>query len=151
MLEVTSYLTYRHVSGWYRDLIRTCPGIPIVLCGNKVDVADRVLRAKSITFHRKHNMQYYDISVRSNFNYEKPFLWLARRLTGHDDLEFVCSCTSMSVCENFTSYSSFYTKDRFIFSLLKYPSMKKNLKQSNMFHCRMTIMICNLFCIKYTI
>lgn len=26
--------------------------------------------------------QYYDISAKSNYNFEKPFLWLARKLTG---------------------------------------------------------------------
>lgn len=25
---------------------------------------------------------YYDISAKSNYNFEKPFLWLARKLTG---------------------------------------------------------------------
>jgi hypothetical protein len=24
-------------------------------------------------------MQYYDISARSNYNFEKPFLWLAKK------------------------------------------------------------------------
>jgi hypothetical protein len=76
-----------------RDLIRICREISIVLCGNKVDVEDRILRAKSIKFHRKHNLKYYDISARSNLNFEKPFLWLARRLTGNDNLEFVCTPT----------------------------------------------------------
>ena len=33
--------------------------------------------------------QYYDISAKSNYNYEKPFLWLARKLTGDPNLEFV--------------------------------------------------------------
>ena len=37
---------------------------------------------KAITFHRKKNLQYYDISAKSNYNFEKPFLWLARKLTG---------------------------------------------------------------------
>ena len=27
-------------------------------------------------------MQYYDISARSNYNFEKPFLWLAKQLVG---------------------------------------------------------------------
>jgi GTP-binding nuclear protein Ran len=41
-------------------------------------------------FHRKKpNMQYYDISAKSNYNYEKPFLWLARRLAGNNNLVFV--------------------------------------------------------------
>ena len=32
--------------------------------------------------------QYYDISAKSNYNFEKPFLWLARKLTGDANLEF---------------------------------------------------------------
>ena len=56
-----------------------------------------------ITFHRKKNLQYYEVSAKSNYNYgarafvgsarasshlarfldtEKPFLWLARKLVG---------------------------------------------------------------------
>jgi GTP-binding nuclear protein Ran len=41
-------------------------------------------------FHRKKNLQYYDISAKSNYNFEKPFLWLARKITGDANLEFVC-------------------------------------------------------------
>ena len=32
--------------------------------------------------------QYYDISAKSNYNFEKPFLWLSRKLTGDPALEF---------------------------------------------------------------
>merc|ERR1711872_845470 len=79
MFDVTSRVTYKNVPNWHRDLIRVCEGIPIVLCGNKVDVKERKVKAKTITFHRKKNLQYYDISAKSNYNFEKPFLWLARR------------------------------------------------------------------------
>ena len=68
------------------DLVRVCEGIPIVLCGNKVDVKERKVKAKTITFHRKKNLQYYDISAKSNYNFEKPFLWLARKLVGNPSL-----------------------------------------------------------------
>lgn len=68
------------------DLVRVCEGIPIVLCGNKVDVKERKVKAKTITFHRKKNLQYYDISAKSNYNFEKPFLWLARKLVGNPQL-----------------------------------------------------------------
>merc|ERR1712209_226269 len=64
---------------------------PIVLCGNKVDIKDRKVKAKAIVFHRKKNLQYYDISAKSNYNFEKPFLWLARKLVGDPNLEFVAS------------------------------------------------------------
>ncbi|DAA20885.1 TPA: RAN, member RAS oncogene family-like [Bos taurus] len=61
----------------------------IVLCGNKVDIKDRKVKAKSIVFHQKKNLQYYDISAKSNYNFEKPFLWLARKMIGDPNLEFV--------------------------------------------------------------
>ena len=77
------------------DLVRVCEGIPIVLCGNKVDVKERKVKAKTITFHRKKNLQYYDISAKSNYNFEKPFLWLARKLVGNPAL--VC-CLSAVYC-----------------------------------------------------
>lgn len=83
------------------DLTRVCENIPIVLCGNKVDVKERKVKAKTITFHRKKNLQYYDISAKSNYNFEKPFLWLARKLVGNPAL--VCSmqdpaCDDACIC-----------------------------------------------------
>lgn len=54
----------------------------------QVDVKDRQVKARVIQFHRKKNLQYYDISARSNYNFEKPFLWLARRLTNQASLTF---------------------------------------------------------------
>ncbi|KAJ1859283.1 GTP-binding nuclear protein gsp1/Ran [Coemansia sp. RSA 2131] len=89
MFDVTSRITYKNVPNWHRDLVRVCDNVPIVLCGNKVDIKERKVKAKTITFHRKKNLQYYDISAKSNYNFEKPFLWLARKLTGEADLEFV--------------------------------------------------------------
>ena len=87
MFDVTSRITYQNVPKWHKDLVRVCENIPIVLCGNKVDVKDRKVKAKAITFHRKKNLQYFDISAKSNFNFEKPFIWLARKLTGQANLE----------------------------------------------------------------
>ena len=133
MFDVTSRITYKNVPNWHRDLTRVCETIPIVLCGNKVEVKERKVKAKTINFHRKKNIQYYEISAspaplkrprlcswpgqawpacakcdvlwkwtgrqlcgsshaldlgpawlqaKINFNYEKPFLYLARMLTG---------------------------------------------------------------------
>lgn len=33
--------------------------------------------------------QYYDISAKSNYNFEKPFLWLAKKLVGDPNLEII--------------------------------------------------------------
>lgn len=84
MFDCTSRITYKNVPTWYQDLDRVCGKIPIVLCGNKVDVVDRKVKARHITFHRKKNLQYYDISVKSNYNIAKPFQWILRQLTGID-------------------------------------------------------------------
>ncbi|KAJ1362791.1 hypothetical protein KIN20_024482 [Parelaphostrongylus tenuis] len=89
MFDVTARVTYKNVPNWHRDLVRVCENIPIVLCGNKVDAKDRKVKAKMIQFHRNRNMQYYDISAKSNYNIEKPFLWLASRLLNDPNLEFV--------------------------------------------------------------
>lgn len=44
---------------------------------------------QEIQFHRKKNLQYYDISAKSNYNFEKPFLYITRKLTGNPDCQFV--------------------------------------------------------------
>ncbi|KPA79613.1 putative mitochondrial Gtp-binding protein [Leptomonas pyrrhocoris] len=89
MFDVTSRNTYKNVPNWYRDITRVCDNIPIVLVGNKVDCADRQVKAKMITFHRKKGLQYYDISAKSNYNFEKPFVWLAKKLANDPDLTLV--------------------------------------------------------------
>ena len=89
MFDVCSRITYQNVPKWYKDLVRVCENIPIVLVGNKVDVKDRKVKAKMITFHRKKNLQYYDISAKSNYQFEKPFVWLLRKLTNDNNLVLV--------------------------------------------------------------
>jgi len=89
MFDVTARETYKNVPNWHKDLIRVCENIPIVLCGNKVDVKDRRVKPGQVVFHRKKNLQYYDISAKSNYNYEKPFVSLARKLLQCDNLNLV--------------------------------------------------------------
>jgi GTP-binding nuclear protein Ran len=89
MFDVTSRITYKNVPKWYKDLVRVCDNIPIVLVGNKVDVKDRKVKAKQIIFHRKKGLQYYDVSAKSNYQFEKPFVWLLRKLVGDPALQLV--------------------------------------------------------------
>ena len=86
--DVQNRDSYKNLGEWLNKVNAVVGEIPLVVCGNKVDVEDRKVAPREITFHRKHNAMYYDISVKSNYNYEKPFLYLARKLTGHQDLEF---------------------------------------------------------------
>lgn len=89
MFDVTSRTSYKSVPFWYNSVRAVCPLIPIVLCGNKIDCKDRKVKPSEIQFHRKKKIQYYDISAKSNYNFEKPFLYLARCLTGEGSLNFV--------------------------------------------------------------
>ena len=68
MFDVTSRITYKNVPTWHKDLVRVCENIPIVLCGNKVDIKDRKVKAKAITFHRKKNLQ---VKIRFIFVFKK--------------------------------------------------------------------------------
>lgn len=89
MFDVTSRQTYKNLPTWYRDITRICDNIPIVILGNKVDDPIRKVQPKHITFHRKKNLQYYELSAKKNYNYEKPFIYLARKLFGFEDLVLV--------------------------------------------------------------
>ena len=87
MFDVTSRITYKNVPKWYKDITRICEGIPIVLVGNKVDEKNRKVKAKQILFARKHGLQYFDVSAKSNYQFEKPFIWLLKKLTGDPNLK----------------------------------------------------------------
>ncbi|KAG9035275.1 GTP-binding nuclear protein gsp1/Ran [Tulasnella sp. JGI-2019a] len=91
MFDVTSRTTYKNLLNWHRELEKACGNIPTVICGNKVDVKERKVKTGAITFHRKKNLQYFEISAKANYNFEKPFLWLARELMGDYSLEFTAA------------------------------------------------------------
>lgn len=89
MFDTTSRITYKNVPNWHRDLKQICPNIPVCLCGNKVDVQDRKVKPSNMKDRKSMNMAYFDISAKSNYNYDKPFLYLARKLFNLPDLFFV--------------------------------------------------------------
>ncbi len=89
MFDVTSHFTYRSVPNWHRDIVRVCENVPVVLVGNKVDSKDRRVKPRAITYHRRKNLKYYEISTKFNYNLEKPFLHLARMLTNQPGLVLV--------------------------------------------------------------
>lgn len=70
--------------------------IPHILVGNKVDVKERKVSARKISRHLLNpaaadwvkKVKYFDVSARSNYNFEKPWLELARKLTGDQNLVF---------------------------------------------------------------
>mmetsp|Transcript_18515 Transcript_18515/g.20119 ORF Transcript_18515/g.20119 Transcript_18515/m.20119 type:complete len:219 (+) Transcript_18515:50-706(+) len=87
MFDVTSRLSYKNVPIWYSEITKYCDDpIPLVLCGNKVDIKERQVKPKMITFHRKRNLQYYEISAKTNYNFEKPFLRFIRKMLANEEI-----------------------------------------------------------------
>ena len=82
MFDVTHRITYKHVPNWHRDVTRVCDNIPCVLVGNKSDMGkSRKVFPKDVTFARKRFMPYIEMSVKTEKNFEEPFLWLSKRLS----------------------------------------------------------------------
>lgn len=84
--DVTSRVSYKNARSWIAELrAKMGAEYPIVLVGNKVDCKDRRVRPRDITLHRETGcIAYYDISAKSNYNFEKPFLAILRHLHGPD-------------------------------------------------------------------
>lgn len=89
MFDLTSKITFKNTINWLRDYIRVCPNTPIILCGNKVDIENRRVKDEEIAkvIHEL-KIEYCCISAKTNYNFDKPFLSLARRLMNKPDLQF---------------------------------------------------------------
>lgn len=87
MFDVTKMSTYTNVERWYKSLRQVIgPDAPIVICGNKVDTINRVVKPRDIKSHIRKGLPYYDISAKSNYQFEKPFLSIIRSLTGDEEI-----------------------------------------------------------------
>jgi GTP-binding nuclear protein Ran len=78
-------------------MCRVCGDMTVVVCGiNNMDMKNREVKSKQVTLsvkigmkvkqialQRKRKVQYYEISAESNYNFEKPFLYLVRELVGY--------------------------------------------------------------------
>jgi GTP-binding nuclear protein Ran len=63
--------------------------IPKVLVGNKYDVRPKRVNQQMVSEYMTNkevygNFQYYPVSARSCFNFEIPFLYISKKLIGHD-------------------------------------------------------------------
>ena len=94
MFDVTSSSSFQQIPYWLDKVRKFLPEVPLVLCGNKVDLKDREVFASQIkTFTNSPEQDgnityYYDISAKSNYQFDKPFLMLLRKMSEHDDLIF---------------------------------------------------------------
>jgi len=98
MYDLSSKASWRNVPTLLKRLRQQCDTIPTVLLGNKADcdtVQRRKLDSLRIPFQKQKQLQYYEMSVQKIENIEKPFLWLARRLTNCPSLQFAKQLASL--------------------------------------------------------
>jgi GTP-binding nuclear protein Ran len=77
--------SFDNVLNWEDQLVGTIGDVPTVVVGTKCDQRVRATKYPKI-YRETSNNQYYDISSKSNYNFYKPFIYLASKLTGFDDL-----------------------------------------------------------------
>lgn len=90
MFDVTSRTSFLNIKNWIQDINRVCGKIPIVICGNKVDEKGRKVLPMDIRSFLdeldRYDIKYYDLSSKTNYNFEKPILNIARLIRGDPDL-----------------------------------------------------------------
>ena len=92
MFDITSVSSYNNVTNWLNKLKDKISMENIVICGNKVDIKDRKVKSKTIKrdiLSMDIPSMYYDISAKSNYNIEKPFIYLLRKLTDNNNIEIL--------------------------------------------------------------
>ena len=87
MFDITNKETYKNLDKHYKNVIEQCENIPIAIVGNKIDCSPKELEKKDIVFPEKHNLAYYEISVRIGGTTHHPLIYLLRKLTGDWQLD----------------------------------------------------------------
>jgi GTP-binding nuclear protein Ran len=65
---------------------RSLKSVPTVICANKCDLLQESVHEKPEGFSE---YQFYEVSAFTNYNIEKPFLFLSRALMSDQELEFI--------------------------------------------------------------
>lgn len=89
MFDTTSEHTFNQVRKWNTSFSRIQENVPKLLVGNKIDLKRRVPIGAVEMLTEELGLPYVNLSVKSNYGYQEPFLRLARTLTGFPDLVFM--------------------------------------------------------------
>ena len=89
MFDNTNPLSYEHAREWIAKVKNTLGNnVNIVLVGNKVDRLKRKVKPENIHLHQEERCSYFDLSAKSNFNFEKPFLAIVRHVLKDNNVVF---------------------------------------------------------------
>jgi len=81
MFDLESRTTYKNAQKMPEEIVSSGGKMPLfVLVGNKSDTPER--NVKSITYHQKHSLPYFEISDKDNYKTNAPLMWFAKELLG---------------------------------------------------------------------
>jgi GTP-binding nuclear protein Ran len=92
MFDLSSRITYNNVPSWYQEVKSIAPDALIILVGNKFDVTS----GKKITYHKKRNIPYYEMSIYNEVNIYKPLEYILSTLTEIENIKITPEITSIS-------------------------------------------------------
>lgn len=88
MFDVTNHYSYIgvfNIATYVKEI-----GKPMVICGNKCDLADKpgVMKLKDIDIGTRFDCPFWLTSAKTNYNFEKPFMEIIRMVSGQNDITF---------------------------------------------------------------
>ena len=89
MFDFENKSSYDNISNLYNFVVKMTENNSILLVGNKCETRHPEIFQIDINFHLKKNIDYYSISTKSNYNIEKPILYIVRKLLNDSNIHFV--------------------------------------------------------------
>lgn len=87
--DLTRPVTAIRTQELVKEVRTISPNVPVVYCGNKIDLHEALKCPIKTKMDLKGTSLYFDVSAKSNYNFEKPFLAMARCLLQDPNLEFI--------------------------------------------------------------
>jgi len=95
MFDLTNKDSFKNLGKWLVSFLRVAGDCPVVICGTKCDLEKKQVSTQDIQQFLYHDLsrllnqhklcankvKYYDISSKSNYNFDKPFTFLVETLT----------------------------------------------------------------------
>eukprot|EP00245_Coleochaete_scutata_P006002 TRINITY_DN20103_c0_g1_i1.p1 TRINITY_DN20103_c0_g1~~TRINITY_DN20103_c0_g1_i1.p1 ORF type:complete len:234 (+),score=54.67 TRINITY_DN20103_c0_g1_i1:182-883(+) len=72
VFDVTRKVTYKNLERWYEELEEYCPGIPVFVVANKIDIDYKVTQ-KQFNFAAKRQLPFFFVSASDGTNVVKVF------------------------------------------------------------------------------
>lgn len=87
MFDLTSRLSFKNIHYWIENINNIVPNIPIIICGNKIDVNKKYIKIKEKDIetlkYQYPEYPFFNISAKSCYNIEDPILSLREKLLPH--------------------------------------------------------------------